>query len=226
MQREGAVPAPEKSGLPFRVAIRSRSFILLTISFGLLGILTGAIPPHLVPLLVDRGVDAMRASILASALGFSLIAGRIVMGYLLDRIFAPLLMIAIVGIAVVGLIMMLVGVNGPWVVVSISLIGFSIGADGDFMSYLVSRYIGLRAFTSVCGLVYSAFTFGASIGPVVMGYSANISGNYDLALRILIASTTVAILPFLFLGRYPDEVTRSNARPQAVPAPNPVSASG
>lgn len=209
--------AREVSGLEFREAIKSRSFILLAISFGLLGILTSAVPTHLVPLLVDRGVAAMDAAIMASALGFSLIAGRFLMGFLMDRIFAPLLVMSVCAIAVIGLMILLVGASEFWLVVSIALIGFAIGADGDFMSYLASRYIGLRAFSRVYGILLSVFATGLSVGPALMGYSSHVSGNYDLALRILIATTVTATVPFLFLGRYSDQARDTIRQPTAVP---------
>ena len=200
----GAAAVP--TGLPFRDAIRSRSFILLMLTFGLLGLLTGSIPTHLVPLLVERGVVAMHAAILASALGLSLIAGRVVAGYLLDRIFGPLVMIVIVSLTVIGLIMLQMGVTGPWIIVAIAFMGFTIGADGDFLSYLISRYFGLRAFSRVYGLLLGAFTGGMSVGPAVMGYSANSTGSYHLALWVVTAATALAIVPVLFLGPYPDDV--------------------
>jgi MFS family permease len=198
-----AEAAPQTSGLEFREAIGSRAFVLLAVGFGFLGILTGAIPSHVVPLLVERGVAPMQATIMASALGLSLIAGRIVMGYFMDRFFAPLLMTITIAIASAGLVMMLIGMTGVWMIVPISCAGFAIGADADFLSYLTSRYIGMRAFTRTLGLLFSAFATGTGIGPAIMGYSANVSGSYNLALEILIATTTIAIIPFLFLGPYP-----------------------
>ncbi len=209
LSKASAVPTPtvvaEPSGMTFRDAVRSKTFILMIASFSLVGILTGAIPTHLVPLLFEKGVPAMKAAALASSLGISLILGRLVMGYLIDRVFAPHLMIGVILIALVGLGMMLSGGSAVWLVVSISCMGFTVGADVDCLSYLISRYIGLRAYTRVYGILLSAFTLGVGIGPGLMGYSFNVSGGYDLALRMLIGATGLAIVPFLFFGRYPDE---------------------
>ena len=200
----GVIAAPPTTGLDFPDAIRSRSFLLLTLGFFPLGVMTGSIPTHLVPLLVERGIDATRAAMLASSLGFSLIAGRIIMGYLMDRIFAPFLMVFVLMMSILGLITLLVGVSALWILVSICLLGFSIGAEVDFTSYLVSRYIGLRSFTSSLGLLMAVFNMGASAGPAVMGYSSNTSGTYDLGLKVLIVLMTSAVAPFLCFGRYPD----------------------
>ncbi len=191
-------------GLSLREAIVTKSFILLIASFALLGLLTGGIPAHLVPLLVDRGVPAMRAAGIASALGLSFIVGRLLVGYVLDRVFAPLLMLGIVGIALVGLTMILFHVSGVLVVVSIACIGFTIGADTDCLAYMIGRYVGLRAYTGIYGLTLAGFTGGVAVGQAVMGYSVSVSGSYDVGLKVLIAVTVLSTLPMLFLGRYPD----------------------
>jgi hypothetical protein len=36
-----------------------------------------------------------------------------------------------------------------------------------------------------------------------MGYSQQLSGTYDLGLKVLLFASAVAIIPLLFLGRYP-----------------------
>lgn len=197
--------SPHGSAADFHRAIRSKSYLLLTIAFALLGLLTGAVPSHLVPLLVERGVDAMRAAVLASALGFSLIVGRFVTGYLMDRVFAPLLLVVVIIIAVAGLGMMLVNVSGAGMVAAISFMGFAMGSDTDLLAYMVSRYMGLRAFTRIYGLVLAAFGVGNSTGPFLMGFSSNAYSSYNPALLGLIGATLVAIIPILLLGRYPDE---------------------
>jgi len=80
----GAPPA-HVEGLSFREAVASRAFWLLFVTFTLLGILTGALPSNLIPLLVDRGITATQAAFMASTLGIAYTAGRLVTGYLLDR---------------------------------------------------------------------------------------------------------------------------------------------
>jgi MFS family permease len=205
--------ATNANGLSFREAVRSKHFVLLCATFGLLGMLTGAIPTHLVPLLVERGVGTMHAAALASVLGLSLMAGRVGAGYLLDRVFGPLVMVVLISLAVIGLAMMLMGVTGPWVIVAIALIGLTIGADTDFLSYLTSRYVGIRVFSRVYGLMIGAFTCGMSVGPAVMGYSANSTGSYRLALWVIASATMLAIAPVLFLGPYPDGLERRQPKP-------------
>ena len=40
------------------------------------------------------------------------------------------------------------------------LVGLGMGAEGDIIAYLISRYFGLRAFGEIYGYAFSAFTLG------------------------------------------------------------------
>src|SRR3546814_10382389 len=79
-----ALPIPVSADGP--PLLRDRTFLLLALAFFLSawGILTTVV--HFVPMLTDAGVDATRAAGMAGTIGAALIFGRIVVGYLLDRL--------------------------------------------------------------------------------------------------------------------------------------------
>lgn len=194
----------EEEGFSFRESIATRQFLFIAISFFLLGIMSGGLLAHLVPLLTDRGVAPTVAASVASLLGATLIAARLFIGYLLDRFFAPGVVAVFLGCPVLGVIILMSGTTGIPAIVAVILIGLGIGAEMDFMSYLLSRYFGLRAFGKLYGLIYASITVGISIGPLVMGYSQQIVGSYDMGLKVILFASAVAIIPLLFLGGYPE----------------------
>lgn len=177
----------------------------MAIGFPLLGLFTSGIMAHLIPLLRDRNVSPEMAALGASLLGFSLVVGRIVCGLLMDRFPARRVVVGFVLGPVVGLAMLAAGASGQIAFLSVLLIGLAIGAELDFMSYLVSRYLGLLAYGRTYGFMYSAFAAGAGFGPLLMGYTQQETGTYDLALWVLCAATVLAIVPFSLLGPYPDK---------------------
>lgn len=193
----------EVEGFSFRESIATRQFLFIAISFLLLGIMSGGILAHLVPLLTDRGVTPAIAASVASLLGVTLIAARLFIGYLLDRFFAPMVVAIFLACPVIGILILMSGAVGTPAILGVILVGLGIGAEMDFMSYLVSRYFGLRAFARIYGLIYASITIGVSIGPIVMGYSQQLSGTYDFGLQVLLVASAIAIIPLLFLGRYP-----------------------
>lgn len=209
-----------EEGFSFQESIASRQFLFIMISFLLLGIMSGGILAHLVPLLTDRGVEPTVAASVASLLGLSLVGARLFTGYLLDRFFAPVVVAVFLAFPVIGLAILMSGATGMPAILAVIMIGLGIGAEMDFMSYLVSRYFGLRAFSRLYGLVYAAITVGVSIGPVVMGYSQQLRGSYELGLQVLLLASALAIPPLLVLGRYP-ELPRTAAGPDTA-FPEPV----
>lgn len=192
-----------EEGFSFQDSIRRPQFLLLVISFVLLGIMTGGMLGHLVPILVDRGVAPSVAATVASFLGVSLIGARLLTGYLMDRFFAPIVAVIFLTGPVMGVVIFMSSLDGVYPVLAVILVGLGIGAEMDFMSYLVSRYFGLRAFSRLYGLLYSCLTIGISIGPVVMGYSHQYGGTYDAGLKALLVVSVLAIIPFFMLGKYP-----------------------
>ncbi len=205
---DGVAVSPEQAsiqaaGFEFSACLRQRSFWLMAAGFPLLGLFTSAVIAHLVPLLQDRNVSPGLAALGASLLGVSLIAGRIVCGGLMDRFFAPRVVIAFLLGPIVGLGMLASGASGAVAFGAVLLIGLGIGAELDFMSYLVSRYLGPRAYGRTYGSMYAAFAVGAGIGSIFMGYVQQRTGTYDAALWTLCLTTLLSLLPFGLLGPYP-----------------------
>ncbi len=115
---------------------------------------------------------------------------------------------------VLGLLILMSGATGAPAILAVVLVGLGIGAEMDFMSYLVSRYFGLRAFSRLYGLIYSSLTVGIATGPLVMGYSQQLGGTYDAGLEVLLFASALAIVPLLLLGAYPQLPRRAVAPEQ------------
>ncbi len=196
--------ALDPSGLSTRECLGQRVFWQMLIGFLLLGLFTSGFVAHLVPLLHDRGVGPDVAASALSLLGVTMVLGRILTGFLLDRYFAPPVVTVCILAASLGSVILLPPVASGWAYGAVILVGFTIGAELDFMSYLVSRYQGLRYFGRVYGLMYGIFILGSGIGPLIMGYAQQNTGSYRTALASLAAGTLVAAGLFASLGRYPE----------------------
>jgi len=199
----GSAPAAV-IGLTAHEAVRTPAFWLMVFSFMVFGAYTLGTVVHLVPLLVDRGLERSTAALAASSLGFALIGGRLVAGYLLDRFFAPYVVVGVMLAPVIAMAMLAAGASGtPAVFGGAILLGVGLGAELDFMSYLLSRYFGLRSYAQLYGYMYGLFALGSALGPLFMGYVYQSQGTYGPALWTLCILTAVALVPFLLLGPYP-----------------------
>lgn len=192
----------EAQVIPLRELLANPSFLKLATSFCLLGLFTAGMLGHLVALLVDRGVDRGYAAWTMSVLAIALTLGRIVAGLLLDRFPPPLVVSAFLCAPVVGLAMLAMGAAGDSAMICAVLLGLGIGAEHDFMCYLVSRHLPAESYARNYSMTYSAYAIGAGTGPILMSLSLERGGSYVPALWLLCGATLLAIFVFLTLGDY------------------------
>ena len=191
------------SGFTAKESIRMPAFWLMIGLFAMVGIITAAIIAHLIPLMIDRGASPAQAATAQSLLGISLIFGRVLAGYLMDRFFAPRVALAFLLGPLVGLALLALGVSGTSVFIASILVGLATGAEFDVMSYLTSRYFGLRSFGPLYGYFFSVFQLGAAFGPILMGLTFDQTGEYTGALWVLVGATALACLLAGLIGPYP-----------------------
>ena len=158
---------------------------------------------HLVALLTDRGVDSSAAASMLVAVGLSTIVGRLVSGYLLDRIFAPYLAAGTFIFPLLGIALLIANVTSPALILIVAIcLGLALGAEIDIIGFVVGRYFGLRRYGEIYGYIFVAFNIGSGLGPFVMGASYARFGNYTVALSIFSLALAIAVVLISLLGPY------------------------
>jgi MFS family permease len=155
--------------------------IFCLLSFSLYGVLS-----HLVPMLQDRGMSAGSAALVQSTLGTALVASRVLIGYVMDRVFAPHVAIACFLLTTLGLGVLAGGAVGPLAFLAVIFIGISMGAEIDMLAFLTGRYFGVENFGQVYGILFASFLLGTSTGPVVYGMAFEALGSYVWILLVSI----------------------------------------
>ena len=163
---------------------------------------------HLVPLLKDNGLDASQAVLIASIMGASLFISRIVIGYLLDRVFAPWLAIIVFLIGTGGIALIATNVSVTMNVLAAAMIGVGIGAETDIISFMTSRYFGLRCFGKIYGFLFSFFYIGTGLGPLTLGIAYDANGSYTSTLYAYVCLCIIVILTFFTFGPYKYKQTK------------------
>jgi MFS family permease len=190
-------------GLSTREAFGKSSFWVLMIAFFIAAFTINGCTVHMVSLLTDRGVSFEAAAGVASTIGLALIFGRVLAGYLLDRLFAPYVAIAFLCGPIAGMVLLSQGGGGFEAVLSAALLGLGVGAEVDLIAYMVSRYFGLKAFGEIYGYLFGVFVVGTGLGPLVMGLGFDRFGNYVPMLLAFAALLGVSCFLMLRLGEYP-----------------------
>jgi MFS family permease len=81
------------------------------------------------------------------------------------------------------------------------LFGIGIGGGAVLIPLLIGECFGLRAFGKVLGVVTISATLGAAAGPVLTGRIFDVTGSYQLAFILHIASFTASAVAFYFLRK-------------------------
>jgi MFS family permease len=189
-------------GLTALEAFRTGAFWRLAIVFFIVSAATGGTIAHVVPLLTDRGVPPQTATGVLTLAGLSLIGGRLLAGYLLDRIFAPYVALAFLIAPLTGIAVLLLAIQPRVAMFGTVLVGIGLGAEVDLIAFLLSRYLGMRSFGEIYGYFFAIFMLGAGLGPLVMGVSFDQMGSYKLTLVCFELALAFASIVVLQLGPY------------------------
>jgi MFS family permease len=158
---------------------------------------------HLSALLTDRGITAKEAALCASMIGGSSLLGRIFVGWLLDRFFAARVACVITLLTATGIFLLARANSFPAGILAAALIGIGAGGEADITPYLLTRYFGLRAFSTLYGLTWTFYAFAGATGPIILGRAFDSSGSYASLLKNLAIATVVGAALILLLPRYP-----------------------
>jgi len=192
------------SGVTWQQGVRSYAFWIITAILFVSSISMNGAITHLSALLTDRGITAENAALCASTLGGSSLFGRIVVGWLLDRFFGPRVAFVINVITALGIFLLARASNFPSGCIAAALIGIGAGGEAATTPYLLTRYFGLRAFSTLYGVTWTFYAAAGAIGPVILGRAFDVTGSYSSLLVLLAAALGLAAATNLLLPRYSD----------------------
>jgi MFS family permease len=190
------------SGMIWQQGVRSFAFWIITAILFVSSISMNGAITHLSALLTDRGLTAENAALCASILGGSSLLGRVVVGWLLDRFFGPRVALVINLITALGIFLLARANDFPAGCVAAALIGIGAGGEAATTPYLLTRYFGLRAFSTLYGLTWTFYAAAGAIGPVILGRAFDMTGSYSSLLVLLAVALGLAALTNLLLPRY------------------------
>jgi MFS family permease len=208
----GAVsPAVDAPGLTAVAAFKTRHFWILAFAFFAVAAAANGTIAHVIALLTDRGVSPQMATAALSTAGVALIIGRLVAGYLLDRIFAPYVALVFFLLPLAGILILSSTDNTTVAAFATVLIGMGLGAEVDLIAFLISRYLGMRSFGEIYGYLFAIFMLANGIGPFLMGLSFDKAGSYNPCLIGLAIGLVCACVVILRLGPYPYPVEHAGS---------------
>jgi MFS family permease len=201
--------AQKAFGVAFQEAARQPTFFILTGAFFLLGFTATSLVTQQVPLLIESGWSATEAAYVASTFGFALLFARVFVGFIIDHLFAPfVMMIVSIGGALACVLYAVYPDAGG---VSAILLGLLLGAEFDVLAFLIKRYFGNVSYGRLYGVIFGVFYLGSGLGIYGLSQSRQTFGDYDAGLFIAAGVLVASAVLVWFLPKYRYE---AGAQPQ------------
>jgi MFS family permease len=192
------------SGMEVGEAVRTRRFWQLGLStFAIYAVIGGTIP-NLVPAFTDAGLSMAQAASIMGIFGMTVIGGRIAVGALVDRFWAPA--VAALVMVPAAIACLIIGGGGSYLsfAVAAAMLGIATGTELDVLGYLVARYFGVADYARIYGCAYMFVAASAGIAPPLIGFVYDITGNYGLPMQISAGLLLFGAIGLLLLGKYPE----------------------
>ncbi len=183
-----------------REAMRTRSFLLLALSFGSILICQTGLAVHHLHLLRDH-LDTSAAAFGAATIPVGSIIGRLLVGRVADRIDKRKVTAALFATQAMSLGGLALASHATPLLIASVVFGLTIGAVFMMQSLLVAELFGLASFGTVLGLLNFVTSVGGGIGPLLVGIVAERFGGYPAAISVLFAIGLWSAILILFVRR-------------------------
>ncbi len=166
-------------GTTVREALRSRSFY--AVSFGMFAgtFAYQAVLSQIVPHLQNVGLSLGKATLYLSLVAVIGMAGKIVFGYLTERMAVKYVLTLSLLVQCVGILGLMTLPTTPFLWLVVPIHGLAHGGMGAVWPLLVQDSFGLKHFGAIFGLANVATIGSSLLGPIMMGVSFDVTGSYN-----------------------------------------------
>jgi MFS family permease len=141
---------------------------------------------HAVPYLIGIGYAPARAALVLSLVLACGAMGKLLIGWIADRIGGRLALAATLFGMALG-IAMLTGARDRLPLVGfVAVFGLTVGAPLALIPLVAADSLGLKRFGTLYGLVGVFHTLGAAVGPVIAGRIFDVTGSYAFAFETFV----------------------------------------
>lgn len=201
VEREHETVSLELPGLTPNEAVATRDFWMIAFALCFAGIAVVGIQANLVPMLTSNGISAGQATVALSTFGFASLVGRLG-GILLDRFHARIVGGIVLFLPVIGIGLLMVETSFATAIIGAVPIGLAFGMEIDLLAFLTSRYLGLRRFASLLGILQGAVILSLASGPLLVGIAYDVMGSYVGIMQILAVALALSAVAVFLLGEY------------------------
>lgn len=197
----------EGKGASFVDVLRTRQFWTI---FGMLvthGFTSWAIAVHFAPYFTDLGNPASTAANILASRGGAMVVGTVILGNIADRAGTGKINVSGFALIMVALFFLLICKEVWMFFLFFILLGLGNGGVAATISPLTAELFGLRSHGLIFGTLGLGYTIGAAIGPLVAGYTFDVTDSYQIAFIVSAAVGVVGLILSLLLARWKKKFT-------------------
>jgi MFS family permease len=197
---------PVLDGMTASEIRRDRVFWLIVLTAVLIGGLYQGLITHIVAAIVDKGFSPAAAAGAMSASTLVGLVGAFAGGFALDHFRGARVLSVFAGLLAIGVFLLgiVTASSGglPLLIVAMAMQGAAISAMRPGLTYLLTRFLGLRAVgeANAIQVVFSGLAMAAS--PPLFGIIYDRAGSYAPMYWILAGGAAAAAIVYMVLGRY------------------------
>jgi MFS transporter, OFA family, oxalate/formate antiporter len=191
---------PEDRTFTLKNILKMPAFWLIALLYPLYMFGHVSIMQHDYSLFTDKGIPAMTAGTMIGILGFFSFNGKIVLGYLSDKISLRYVMMIALGLSSASMLFLILAepISGAWMF--IIFWGFWECGIMALQPILIANTFNRAIVGKMLG-IFSMFTVVPQIiGPSLTGYIFDVTGSYNLALYIFIIFYLISLVMVFFVG--------------------------
>ena len=150
---------------------------------------------------LDRGYSQGDAAQIISTILAVSIVGRLLMGWLADRVARKHVMVLIYLLVAAAIPLLLVGASGaPTMYLFAAIFGLGLGGEYLIIPLMAGELFGVSVLGRVMGIVLTADGVAEATAPMLIGYLRDRTGSYNVGFSLLVATAllgavAIAMLP-------------------------------
>ncbi len=198
---EAARPAPKaENRAALLAALRKPQFWLIALAFPVMALNHGILLNHIRPLLAERGVAETMAVLVASTIGPSQVAGRMILVAVQHRVSTmAVAAISFTGVVIAALLLMAAGF-APWLSFAFAVFqGGSYGLTSIIKPAITAEFLGRTGFGAIAGWLALPYLVGFAFAPHI-GSLVWETGGYDLVIPFAAGIAAFGVLCIMGLA--------------------------
>jgi MFS family permease len=200
-------------------ALHTRSFWMIVLANFCFAITATGSLIHLAAYLEGIGYKTSAAALVVSLIFAFAALGKVLMGYVADRLTARIALVLCFLTQAAGLSLVFQAARIGMILVFVPIYGMMIAAPLMLLPLLTAESLGIKRYGFLSGLAGLAQTFGAMLGPIVAGRIFDITRSYAVAFELCITVMIVAAAVAYSCRSYSTERAQMMSAGAAGPTP-------